>query len=284
VNEQALKARIKFLADSTNRTFNEVWHHLILERFLVRVAISEYADNFIFKGGLLLGRYIEIGRETKDVDFLARMLDVEQKNIEKSISEIAAVTTSDKFEFTFFNIQKLDQPHMNYPGFRVKLDVKFGKLQDKIQIDIGVGDVVSPENKSFELYHYKGQPIFENSVLLKVYPVETIFAEKFETILAKGSANSRMKDFHDLFLLCRQSSLIDREKLKENLEATFKNRGTVPVNAVKFSAADIVNIQKLWNAHVRGLGEIAAALQIPGDFAEVVSEINEWFHLSKNEA
>lgn len=113
MNEQALKARIKYLADSKNKTFNEVWHHLILERFLVRVARSRYADNFIFKGGLLLGRYIEIGRETKDVDFLTRMLDVEQKNIEKSLKAIAAVTTPDKFEFTFSNIQKLDQPHMN---------------------------------------------------------------------------------------------------------------------------------------------------------------------------
>lgn len=153
----------------------------------------------------------------------------------------------------------------------------FGKLKDKIQIDIGVGDVVSPENKSFNLYHYKGQPLFENSVSLRVYPVETIFAEKFETVMSKGSANSCMKDFHDLLLLCRHSNLISRKKLKESIEATFKNRGTTPVTAIEFSAAEIVTIQKLWSAHIWGLGEMAEVLKIPGGFAEVIKEINGWF-------
>src|SRR4029078_4900782 len=123
-------------------------------------------------------------------------------------------------------IEILSQPHVEYPGYRTTLKVFFAKMKDKIHVDVGIGDIVEPQNKEIKLFKYRGKPFFEESISLLVYPIETIFAEKLETVLSKGSRNSRMKDFHDLILLLRDTSLKDSKKLHEDVRKTFENRGT----------------------------------------------------------
>lgn len=183
MNEQALKDRLRTIAGIERRTFAEVWKKLVLERFLVRLSLSNYKEKFIFKGGLLLSRYLDIGRETKDADFMASELTAESINIENAFHEICNIPMSDNFAFAYSGLTLLEQPHMNYPGFRVNLSIKFGeKMRDRIQIDIGSGDAVEPRIESLKLYQYNGKPVFDDSVSLLVYPVETIFAEKLETI------------------------------------------------------------------------------------------------------
>src|SRR5690606_36564524 len=118
----------------------------------------------------------------------------------------------------------LEQPHMDYSGYRMHLKVAFGRMQDKIHIDVGIGDIVKPFSQDIYLFHYKGHPLFEEEVSLMVYPLETIFAEKLETVISKGAANSRMKDYHDLLLLIRSTKLIKFNILKDALTDTFKNR------------------------------------------------------------
>ncbi len=276
MNEQGLKDRLKNIAKEQGKRFNEVWKKLVLERLLVRISHSEYSGNFVFKGGLLLSHYIEIGRETKDADFLANFLSAQENIIQKAFERICKQKAPDGFIFSFSGITLLEQPHMNYPGFRVNLDVGFGKMKDKIQIDVGVGDVVEPIRESLELFQYKEKPVFEGSVTLQVYPVETIFAEKLETIVSKGAANSRMKDYHDLFLLCKEEGLIDVTKLKLNMVNTFSNRNTVLDLPIKFSPDALLALNKLWVAHVRGLGPIAEDLNIPGEIAILIDSINVW--------
>ncbi len=282
MNEQALKERLKTIANIERRTFNEVWRGMVLERLLVRISHSKHSKNFIFKGGLLLSYYLAIGRETKDADFLATELDANIPNIEKAFQEICAVGINDGFVFSYSNIAPLEQPHMNYPGFRVSLDLKFtGKMKDRIQVHIGVGDVVEPKEKSFELYQYKGKPIFEGSVSLRVYPIETIFAEKLETIISKGAANSRMKDYHDLLLLCREENIISVSKLINDISKTFRNRKTELTIPLNFSKESYVLMQQLWAGHRRGLEKIADKLNIPANIENLVSELNYW--LANNE-
>ena len=282
MNEQALKDRLKAIVEIEKRTFNEVWRRLILERLLVRLSNSGHSEKFIFKGGLLLSHYLEIGRETKDADFLVTQLDVERANIEKAFREICAVAVGDGFSFSFSGMSLLDQPHMNYPGFRVSLNLKFGdKMKDRIQVDIGVGDVVDPKLESLELYQYKGKPIFEGSVSLRVYPVETIFAEKLETIISKGAANSRMKDYHDLLLLCREKGLLKTPKLKEDVVKTFENRKTKLDLPIHFTADNYVLLQQLWAAHCRGLEKITGELKLPEKIKELVTEVNDWLIRNK---
>ncbi len=276
MNEQALKERLRVIAKSENCTFQEIWKFLVLERLLVRLSRSDYHDKFIFKGGLLLSYFIEIGRETKDADFLITKLNADEENIRKAFQLILNISIKDGFIFSFSDIEKLDQPHMDYPGFRVHLDVKFSKMKDRIQLDIGFGDTVEPKLESLELYRYKGKPIFEGKVSLKVYPIETIFAEKLETVVSKGAINSRMKDFHDLILISREKGLLDRIKLKSDLNKTFANRKTELKIPFKFSDDDYLTLQNLWRSHLKGLGNMASELELQVHIKDIVEEINNY--------
>lgn len=282
MNEQALKERLKNIARIEKRTFNEVWRELVLERLLVRISHSKHSDKFIFKGGLLLSHYIDIGRETNDADFLATQLNADIPNIENAFNQICSIKIDDGFSFSYSNISPLEQPHMNYLGFRLNLNLKFGeKMKDRIQVDIGVGDIVEPNVESLELYQYKGKPIFEGSVSLRSYPVETIFAEKLETIVSKGAANSRMKDYHDLLLLCREKDLLNLSKLKDDILKTFENRNTKLEPPLNFSEEDFTLMEQLWSGHRRGLVQIATKLNIPEKIKDLILEVNSW--ISRNE-
>ena len=168
---------------------------------------------------------------------------------------------------------------MGSPGYRLSLNLKFGnKMKDKIQVDIGVGDIVDPRFESLDLYQCKGKPFFEGAVSLQVYPVETIFAEKLETVVSKGAANSIMKDFHDLVLMCREKNLLDISKVKNDIFKTFEYRNSKKDLPLQFSKDDLTNMQQLWSAHLRKLGSVATDLRIPGLLQELVGEINVWLN------
>ncbi|KTD03979.1 hypothetical protein Lgee_0357 [Legionella geestiana] len=278
MNEQALKARLKHIGKERGKGFNEVWKLLILERFLARLSRSEYSDEFIFKGGLLLSYYLTIGRETIDIDLLARRLNAEKFNIELIMQEICLLNLDDGFQMQFINLDDLDHQHMNYPGFQIGIAVQFGVMRDKFFVDIGVGDVVEPVLLDWPSFSYKEIPLFNDSISLEVYPVETIFAEKLETLISRGAANSRMKDYHDLLLLCRnETNLIDKIRLKDNITQTFQNRGTVFSLPVQFQSDELERMQLLWSGHLRVLGaDRVQALDLPAKVETVINDLNQW--------
>ena len=273
MNETALKERLKVIAKEKGVTFNECWKQLLLERMLARVSCSSHHDHLVFKGGFLLSYLMEIGRETTDLDFLLRKIDGEESTVQKLFEEIAAIDIRDEFSFQFSKIEILSQPHMNYPGFRITLHANLGKMKDQVQVDVGIGDAVSPENREVKLFRHKGKPMFEGEIMLLTYPLETIFAEKFETSVFKGPANSRMKDYHDLLLLSRSGEL-DLAKLKSTIAETFKTRKTPLTHQIKFDPAEVQTLQKVWGAHLRGLEEIATTLNLPKNIEEAIDEIN----------
>lgn len=279
MNEAALKERLKTIATEKETTLNKVWKQLLLERFLARLSDSPYQDKFIFKGGLLLAQYIVINRETIDIDFLMTKIKSEMQNIEKVIKEIAATDSEDGFSFTWFSAEELSQPHMEYTGFRITLDAQFGKMRDKIQIDIGIGDAVVPVVTSFNPFEYKGKPIFAGEISLYVYPPEAIFSEKLETIISKGAINSRMKDYHDLLVMIREQNLLDTEKLTNTIQATFNRRGTPISLSINFDSAGIQSLQALWSNHLRGLGIFRERLNLPDKIDNVIKEVNDWVKL-----
>ena len=151
-------------------------------------------------------------------------------------------------------------------------------LGAQIHIDIGIGDVVEPKHQEIKLFQYRGKPFFEDAVSLLVYPVETIFAEKLETVLSKGSKNSRMKDYHDLLLLVRSKGIIESKKLKDALAKTFKNRGTT-LSAIQFDSTGLKSLQQLWTAHLNGLGDITKELALPQNIEATIEEINHGVEL-----
>jgi len=122
--------------------------------------------------------------------------------------------------------------------------------------------------------------IFTGEISLLVYPVETIFAEKLETILSKGDVNSRMKDYHDIILMLREPNLMDLKTLKQSVTATFESRGTALRVPIQFDEAGMSALQQLWTRHLVGLGKFKEQLKLPEKIQEVVAEINRW--LAKN--
>jgi predicted nucleotidyltransferase component of viral defense system len=280
MNEAALKERLKTIATEKETTLNKVWKQLLLERFLARLSDSPYQDKFIFKGGLLLAQYIAINRETIYIDFLMTKVKSEMQNIEKVIKEVAATNSEDGFSFTWFSAEELSQSHMEYTGFRITLDAQFGKMRDKIQVDIGIGDAVTPIETTFTPFEYKGKPIFAGEISLYVYPPEAIFAEKLETIISKGVINSRMKDYHDLLVMIREPNFLNAEKLTSSIQATFNHRGTPISLSINFDPAGMQSLQALWSNHLRGLGVFRERLNLPDQISDVINEISHWIALN----
>lgn len=273
MNETALKERLKVIAKENGITFNDCWRQLLLERLLLRVSKSKYAEKLIFKGGFLLAYSLELGRETVDLDFLLRKLRASEDEVQTMFEKIIAIEAKDGFVFKWDGIDTLAQPHMKYPGYRVHFEVLFGKMKDKVQVDLGIGDAVTPQKMDITLFEYKGKPIFEEQVTMLAYPLETVFAEKLDSIISRGSKNSRMKDYHDLLLLIRSKALSEK-KVVSSVEETFSHRGTKINIPISFADDQIESIQRLWSAHIRGLKNIAAELKMPSTIKEVHSEIN----------
>lgn len=276
MNEAALKARLKCIAQEKLKTFNDVWKQLLLERFLARLSHSAFREQFIFKGGLLLAQYIKLGRETIDIDFSMTKMKSEFSAIENALREIIAVRLDDSFRFEWDTMQVLSQPHMEYEGFRATLQAYFGGMKDRIHIDIGVGDIVVPDEKDYQLFEYNGKPLFIGEITMLVYPVESIFAEKLETIVSKGANNSRMKDYHDIVLMIKEPGLLKPEHLSEKLKATFEHRNTKFVLPIEFDLGDLSKLQNLWSNHLRGLGDVRQRLDLPDEISDVLVEINSW--------
>jgi predicted nucleotidyltransferase component of viral defense system len=274
MNEQGLKDRLQTISKEKGIHFNECWKKLLLERFLSRLSRSAHSQKFIFKGGFLLSYIIEIGRETTDLDFLLRNMNASEDEIKQTIQDVIAIESADGFVFDYEKIDLLEQPHMDYLGYRISLKATFGRMKDRIQIDVGIGDVVTPIIRELHLFQYKGRPMFEGEISLVVYPPETIFAEKLETVLSKGAANSRMKDYHDLLLLTREPHVIDIDKLQVSLKSTFNNRGT-NLEFIAFTEDELKPMEKLWTAHLNALRKSVHELQLPKNIHDVIAEINK---------
>ena len=169
---------------------------------------------------------------------------------------------------------------MEYGGFRIKFNAELGKMNDIIQVDLGVGDLVNPNINSFHPFEYKGKPIFEEKISLFMYPVESIFSEKLETVISKGSTNSRMKDYHDIILMLREPNLLNISKLKNTINETFKHRETLLEIPIHFDEVGIRKLQTLWTSHLKGLGEFKDKLNLPKNIIEVLKEINDWIKIN----
>jgi hypothetical protein len=203
-------------------------------------------------------------------------VNVEREQIKSAMIEICEANVFDGFNFSFKDIEVLDHNHMNYNGFRVAVHANLHSIKDILKIDIGVGDIVTPNEESVDLTRFKGLPLFEGVVTLQVYPLETIFAEKFETIVAKGAVNSRMKDYHDIFLICRKPELLNSDQLRRDIYNTFENRQNRELGPIFFDDGDYEQLERLWAAHRRSLADKAEEFSLPSSIRTVVTEINVW--------
>jgi len=223
---ESIRAKLKTIARDTDKTFMELFKQLTFERFLSRVASSKYRKNLIFKGGLCLKQYVDTSRETKDIDFLIKELDGKIETITSVFKSIAEVDLEDEFKFHSVESTILDQENKKYPGFRLRIEVNFGNVKDRLQVDIGIGDIVDEYEMGLDLVKYNDQPLLGNGgVSLYAYPPEFIFSEKFQAIIELKTLNSRMKDYFDCYSLIRED-VMNPDILKDAINKTFEKRNT----------------------------------------------------------
>lgn len=276
LSENTIKDRLRNLADEQKKSVNELLKKLYLERFLARLAQSNFKNQLIFKGGYLLRYYMKIGRETKDLDFLFTQLNAEAPVIKKIFQNICFLDIKDNFSITVLKVELLDHLHTIHTGFRITLKIKYieGTLKDNLQIDIGVGDIVHAKALTMSLLKYDSKPFFEDKISLKVYPPEFIFAEKLIAIISKGKINSRMKDFHDLILMSRKTNFLKVKQLNKTVNQVFKHKEVEKKFPIKFSKADYEQFEKRWKQYREKNKLTVRETNLPKRFAKTVSELN----------
>lgn len=254
----------------------------MIERFLARLGKSKYVDHLILKGGTLLSKYTDIGRETRDLDFLAHKISNEINTIENIFKEIADIQLLDGFEFREVQAEKLMHNHMQYSGVEISMIGYFSKTRFKVQIDLGFGDMVEPIKYAFPLLKSSKGPFFESELELACYPKEYIFAEKLETLASRGYLNSRMKDFHDLYWMATQIEKSDFKNLKSIVLSVFNHRSTRIQFPIKYSRDGIDNLQQHWKGYLTQL-QLIHQERLPKDISEIIEKINHFLSVHKIE-
>ena len=196
--------------------------HYAMERFLERLANSPYRDNFVLKGGMLMSSLVGVDqRSTMDIDATVKGLTLDTGNALKVVEEIASVGLDDGMEFEVGGAGEIMEDS-EYGGVRIALAARMEKARIPIKIDISTGDTITPAEV---MYSYR--LMFEDrDIGIWAYPVETVLAEKIETVLARGILNTRMRDFYDVCMLRELDESLEPSNLRAALEATIKKRGS----------------------------------------------------------
>lgn len=247
---EQIKGRIKNLAKQNNADARTLIRVYMMERFLERVSNSRYKDNLIIKGGLLVSSMVGVAlRSTMDIDTSIQNYNLSTEDARSMIEEINSIEIDDGIKFEIKAISDI-MDDMEYPGIRISMNAIFEKLITPIKIDISTGDVITP--KAIE-YEYK-LILEDRSINLWSYNLETILAEKLQTVLARGVLNTRMRDFYDInILLSLYQERTDSVLLRKAFYATCENRVTNNLadnaEAIISSIKDDQNILKLWNSY-----------------------------------
>ena len=219
----SVRARLLNLAKAEQKNFNNVLLQYFQERFLYRLSISPYRENFILKGALLFLLYDAPRlRPTKDIDLLGRAQSNDLEQIRAVVQQIAQIEASDGVIFTPESTTvEIIKETFEYFGVRVKIEAKLTSARQTLQIDIGFGDQIVPGPVEIEFPVLLDQP----APRIKGYSKESVIAEKFEAIVRFNFLTSRMKDFYDILFLAKQESFQMRI-LRQAIDATFHRRMT----------------------------------------------------------
>ena len=219
----------------------------MMERLLERISVSGYRDNFILKGGMLVSSLVGVDmRTTMDIDTTVRALPLTQEKAKAFLEEIMAIDLEDNVSFRITKIEDIMEGH-EYEGFRFHIEGVLEKLRQTIKIDISTGDAITPAAVKYEL-----PLILENRTIgLWAYNMETLLAEKLETVMTRAEANTRMRDFYDIYILTRQDAIkINPTHLKEAFAATCRKRGSEAVipsfDEVLESIESLPEMQDAW--------------------------------------
>lgn len=236
---QAVKDKLKNISKDKNVDFNSVMRFYMYDRFIERLSKSKYKDNFILKGGFYLSKLFGLdNRSTMDIDTAIRKTKFTEENIIKMITKIINIDIDDNVKFEIEKIEPI-RDEDEYGGLRITINFMLENMKDSFHIDIATGDPIYPCPDD-----YKYESLIENEVY-KVwsYNLETVLAEKIETILGKLEASSRMKDYYDIYLIHKfKFNKINKTKFRGAVEKTFKKRN---FNADLIASLKVVKDSKI---------------------------------------
>lgn len=268
---EQIKGRIKSVAKQNNADARTLMRIYMMERFLERLAQSEYRDNFIIKGGILVTAMIGVAhRSTMDIDTSMKNLNLSAEDALRVVNQVKDIDLDDGVSFEVKDVSNI-MDEMEYPGIRVTMNANVGRLITPLKIDISTGDVITPRAIEFNY----DLLLEDRSISLWSYNLETILAEKLQTVLARGILNTRMRDFYDIrMLLDTYEDKVNKVVLKDAFAATCNKRGT---DHLQEQAEEIIKIieadeqlQVLWRAYQK---KYSYATEI--DYASVISGVRK---------
>ncbi len=244
-----LKDKIRNLSGGNSDKALYLLRNYMMERFLERVSLSDYKDRFILKGGLLVSSLVGVDlRATMDIDTTVKALPLTIEDVRKIIEEIIHIDAGDNIVFSIAKETTIMED-FDYPGVRIMLDCFLESTRQTIKLDVSTNDIITPSAIEYE---YK--PMFDDKPFnLLSYNTETLLAEKLETILSRGTENTRMRDFYDIHIITGSVDY-DVPILKAALKATASKRDSE--SAVENSETimcDIYNsktMKSLWESYV----------------------------------
>ena len=268
---EQIKGRIKSAAKQNNADARTLMRIYMMERFLERLAQSEYRDNFIIKGGILVTAMIGVAhRSTMDIDTSMKNLNLSAEDALRVVNQVKDIDLDDGVSFEVKDVSNI-MDEMEYPGIRVTMNANVGRLITPLKIDISTGDVITPRAIEFNY----DLLLEDRSISLWSYNLETILAEKLQTVLARGILNTRMRDFYDIrMLLDTYEDKVNKVVLKDAFAATCNKRGT---DHLQEQAEEIIKIieadeqlQALWRAYQK---KYSYAAEI--DYASVINGVRK---------
>ena len=247
-----LKGIIKNMAAKTGIKANALLQNYMLERLLERIFISEYKWKFILKGGMLISAIVGLdSRTTMDMDVTIKGEDFSKENLLSIFERIFKIPIPDNVKFVLKGIEEIrEEPE--YGGYRISIEIAYENVVVPIKIDVSTGDIITPKEVlySFDL-------LFEDrNIEILAYNLETVLAEKFETIISRGIFNTRARDFYDIYILITlQEKNINKDDFKNALTSTATKRETLEKINDSFSIIEEIKgdkiIQGIWKAYTK---------------------------------
>ncbi|WBB31460.1 nucleotidyl transferase AbiEii/AbiGii toxin family protein [Parvimonas micra] len=247
-SSKQLKDLIRNLSKEVGIEAHVLIRKYMMERFLERVSSSKYNGSFILKGGMLVAAFVGVeARATMDIDTTIKGIPVTMVDMERTITEISNIDLDDNVKFRIKKVSEI-MDEAEYSGIRFSMDALLDGAVIPLKIDISTGDVITPREIA---YSYK--LMFEDRTIpIMTYPIETVLAEKLETVISRSITNTRMRDFYDIHILLKSQN-IDADILALALERTAKKRGNFSLLENAESVLKIVksdeDMKRLWNIY-----------------------------------
>jgi predicted nucleotidyltransferase component of viral defense system len=252
MDKQSLTHKVHLIASETDLPFNAVMTHFFLEVVLSRIAVSEVCKNLIFKGGFLLSNILGIrSRTTVDIDLLIAGINMAEESVRALVNQTLKQPVIPEVSCVIQSIEPIRNEDQ-YGGYRVRILCRLENIRQIVPLDLAAGDPITPA-----AIQYEYNPLFSDKpIQISTYNIETMLAEKIETVYRRGLVNSRCKDFYDIHIIWKfERELINSAVLKHAFVNTCSYRSTIPDSHEFFALVEVLKsddrMAKRWSAYVK---------------------------------